>query len=268
MTAYKHFREVNTMYANYHTHTTRCSHATGADEDYIKAAIESGFKILGFSDHAPCLFPDGSQSWYHVQISDLEDYMTSIRALREQYGEQIQIHLGFEMEYYPLCFRDSFARLKAAGAEYLILGQHAIENEVPGGRFSTRGYSAPADLKTYVREVCEGLQTGVYSYLAHPEVFKFLGEKEQYLELMRPICVTARETGTPLEINLLGIRDHRDYPIEEFWAMAAEEHCQVVLGSDAHSPDCVYDGYSIPIAMEWVKKYDLRLLQEVELRKL
>ena len=41
------------MLANYHTHTTRCRHAVGADREYVKAAIESGVKILGFSDHAP-----------------------------------------------------------------------------------------------------------------------------------------------------------------------------------------------------------------------
>jgi len=256
------------MYANYHTHTTRCNHAVGADEDYIKAALAADYKILGFSDHAPCLFSDGSQSWYHVQLADLADYMDSIRALREKYRDRLQIHVGFEMEYYPLYFKDSLARLKEAGAEYLILGQHAIENEVPGGKFSTLGYSDPEDLKTYVREVCEALKTGVYSYLAHPEVFKFDGETEQYLELMRPICVTARETGTPLEINFLGIRDHRAYPVEAFWKMAGEEHCDVVFGSDAHDPDHVLDSYSLPIAEEWVRKYDLRLLNEVELRKL
>ena len=28
------------MKANYHTHTARCGHATGTDEDYVLAAIE------------------------------------------------------------------------------------------------------------------------------------------------------------------------------------------------------------------------------------
>ncbi|MFR5796189.1 MAG: PHP domain-containing protein [Christensenellales bacterium] len=41
------------MKANYHTHTARCGHATGTDEDYVLAAIEQGFDELGFSDHVP-----------------------------------------------------------------------------------------------------------------------------------------------------------------------------------------------------------------------
>ena len=41
------------MKHNYHTHTTRCHHAEGSDEDYIIEAIKAGYKTLGFSDHAP-----------------------------------------------------------------------------------------------------------------------------------------------------------------------------------------------------------------------
>ena len=38
---------------NYHTHTTRCMHAIGQDEEYVQAAIKAGIKKLGFSDHTP-----------------------------------------------------------------------------------------------------------------------------------------------------------------------------------------------------------------------
>ncbi len=44
--------------ANYHTHTARCGHAIGTDEEYVQTAIQAGLKTLGFSDHAayptPC----------------------------------------------------------------------------------------------------------------------------------------------------------------------------------------------------------------------
>ena len=44
------------MKANYHTHTQRCLHAKGAEEDYVRSALQAGMDILGFTDHAP--FPD------------------------------------------------------------------------------------------------------------------------------------------------------------------------------------------------------------------
>lgn len=45
------------MLANYHTHTWRCNHAEAGEEDYVLAAIDQGFRILGFADHTPYFFP-------------------------------------------------------------------------------------------------------------------------------------------------------------------------------------------------------------------
>ena len=58
------------MRTNYHTHTTRCLHATGSDEEFVLSAIKGGYQELGFSDHTP---------WkYHT------DYVSDIRMTPEQ----------------------------------------------------------------------------------------------------------------------------------------------------------------------------------------
>ena len=36
------------MLTNYHTHTTRCGHAEGTEEEYILTALRCGYKVLGF----------------------------------------------------------------------------------------------------------------------------------------------------------------------------------------------------------------------------
>ena len=36
---------------NYHTHTSRCGHAIGEDEEYVIEAINASYKGIGFSDH-------------------------------------------------------------------------------------------------------------------------------------------------------------------------------------------------------------------------
>ena len=41
------------MKTNYHTHTTRCHHATGSDEEFVLSAIKGGYQEIGFSDHTP-----------------------------------------------------------------------------------------------------------------------------------------------------------------------------------------------------------------------
>ena len=118
------------MIANYHTHTSRCHHAIGNDEEYVLAAIESGLQILGISDHTPYLFPGDYRSRARMLPEELSDYTGSIRALMNTHGSKIQMHLGVEAEYYPDLWQDTVAMLRDAGVDYMILGQLWNGNEI------------------------------------------------------------------------------------------------------------------------------------------
>jgi histidinol-phosphatase (PHP family) len=66
------------MKHNYHTHTTRCNHAEGEDREYIENAIKGGMETLGFSDHAPYLFPNTDYySAFRMQIEELEELISN-----------------------------------------------------------------------------------------------------------------------------------------------------------------------------------------------
>ena len=117
------------MITNYHTHTKRCHHAVGEDEDYVRSAVKTGYDVLGFSDHAPYYYENGYLSYYKMHPDEAEEYAKSIFALREKYRDKIQIHMGFEAEYYPEIFPEALKLWKRVGAEYVILGQHFIANE-------------------------------------------------------------------------------------------------------------------------------------------
>ena len=84
---------------NYHTHTYRCGHAKGKDKDYVNAAIANGFKVLGFSDHV--ILKGYKQPGIRGNYSQLNNYIKSINRLKKAYDGKIEIHLGFECEYFP-----------------------------------------------------------------------------------------------------------------------------------------------------------------------
>lgn len=86
------------MKTNYHTHTTRCMHAVGDDEDYVRSAIKGGFQELGFSDHGPWKYHTDFVSDIRMLPEDLPEYIESIRALKEKYRNQISIKIGLEYE--------------------------------------------------------------------------------------------------------------------------------------------------------------------------
>ncbi len=98
---------------NFHNHTYRCGHATGKDEEYVLEAIKNGYEVMGFSDHAPYLFPKGHHSGYRIQLDKAQDYANSIKALKEKYKSVIDIKLGYELEYFPALWDEEIEYLRA-----------------------------------------------------------------------------------------------------------------------------------------------------------
>lgn len=255
------------MFGNYHTHTHRCGHASGTDEEYILTAINAGLSELGFSDHAPYRFPDGRESGHRVPTAKAQEYVESLKALREKYKEKIKIHIGFEMEYYPLFFEDMLSFVKSLGAEYLILGQHYINNE-SGSRHATAASTSNEELAEYTDCVVAAMESGVFSYIAHPDVFFFTGDPVFYEQQVERLCRKALELDIPLEINLLGVFENRTYPNEAFWKIASRIGNKVIIGMDAHSPDRTFDEPSLKKALEFAQKHNLNLIDKLEIKSL
>ena len=254
------------MIANYHTHTWRCMHADGTEREYVERAIEGGVKILGFSDHTPMPYPDGYVSRVKMGMDQLEGYVDTILALRKEYAREIDIRLGLEVEYYPAYFEKLVCFTSQFPIEYYILGQHCLGNEINDVDVF-RTTENPRTLQRYCDQTIEALKTGCFTYFAHPDVLHFVGDKAVYEEKMRKLCREVKELGIPMEINFLGIRNHRHYPNEQFWKIAGEVGNTVIFGSDAHQPEMVWNPAAHEKAMEIVRKNHLHLIDTVDFVK-
>ena len=253
------------MISNYHAHTFRCRHAYGTETEYVEKAISRGLQIFGFSDHTPQFFPGDYYSFMRMYPQELNGYCETVRNLKREYADKIRIPLGLEAEYYPGTWKELLPRLQDAGIEYMILGQHWLGNEQ--NEHGSGGATADEELlKRYCRQVMEGLDTGKFTYLAHPDLFNFVGDRGIYRQHMKELCRFAKQTGIPLEINLLGLLYNKHYPNPEFWTLAAEEGCSVILGLDAHDPSHISNLQPETMALEMVRHYGLNLLESVELR--
>ena len=212
------------MLHNYHTHTFRNHHTVGTEREYIESAIKNGFKTLGFSEHAPYRFPDGYISYFHMFPEDLEDYIQTLLALKAEYAGRIEILIGYEAEYYPRFFDDLLARITRYPIDYLLLGQHYIRNEIDGV-YVYEPTDDPEILKAYVNQCIAGLDTGLYTYLAHPDLINFTGSEALYRREMERLCLAAKD---------------RTYPSARFFHIAKACGNTIVAGIDAHDPDCFF----------------------------
>ena len=235
------------MKINYHTHTTRCQHATGEDEEYVRVALAGGMDGLGFSDHAPWPYGGGFVSGIRMGMERLEDYVASVKALRTKYAGQLPIWLGLEAEYFPR-YMDHLKRMQDLGVQYYILGQHYIDSE-EDHPYAPRVCVADDGVRRYADSIAEALSTGLYACLAHPDLFMRYREEDYSTacqQAAETIAQAAREANVPLEYNLLGLRAIKDghgrgYPYPAFWEQLRGRGNRVILGVDAHQPASLAD---------------------------
>ncbi len=230
------------MKANYHTHTTRCQHAQGTDEQYILSAIKAGFDILGFADHTPWPYKSGFVSDIRMGVNELPGYAASISGLREKYRGEINVFLGLECEYFPR-YMGWLKEAKAAyGLDYIIFGAHYYDTEEESPYVGTACVDN-AMMFRYADTCVAGMDTGLYTYLAHPDLFMRHRRKwdADCEAVSRAICQKALDMHLPLEYNLNADVLRLDkgisgFPRLEFWAVAAQTGNDVIIGYDAHQP--------------------------------
>lgn len=256
----------NFMIANYHTHTWRCGHADGTEREYVECAIQGGLKILGFSDHTIYPFPSTHFSGFRIQSKDWESYVDTVLALKKEYQKDIEIHLGVEAEYYPAFFGELQRVISDYPVEYFLLGQHFLGNEI-GEHYNAVPTGDVHLLNRYCEQVMEAMQTGYFTYFAHPDLIHFIGNVDIYQKQMRQVCEAAKACKVPLEINFLGIASKRHYPNQNFWKIVGEVGCDVVFGADAHTPSGVWNPQTLAIAEQMVKNYHLNVKETVDFRK-
>lgn len=255
---------------NYHTHTYRCGHASlDSDESYVQSAIATGFKVLGMSDHAP--YPDYSKTTDRMDFDQIDDYLNSMYYLKEKYKDQIDLKVGFEMEYFD-CYADSYFDYLLSRSEYLLLGQHYPHPD--GSHDYAHGTNTPELIEKYTDLVIKGMKTGKFLYLAHPDYF--MPGVDEFDENCRiaaeRIFQTAEQTNTPVEINIKLTKRrkqlyadgqwHYPYPFRDFWKVAENYDVKCLYGFDAHDSDILQREDMFTLADEILDGINLDFIKE------
>ena len=222
------------MKANYHTHTRWCNHGTGEIEDYIKAAICGGLRELAITEHVP---RRDNLDHRRIQWEEFEAYNRELDEMIDKYRGQIRVIKGFECEYYPedlddyRMFRDQY------GYRLLILGQHRSGKNKEIDHFAKK---TAKEMQLYADEVCAGLETGIFTFLAHPDL-ALQGYPSVWDEtcerVMRQIYSACEKYNIPVEINGNGFGRQRAYPSKEALLLSKEYRLRYLINSDAHKPE-------------------------------
>lgn len=256
------------MKYNYHTHTFRCGHANGSDEEYVLEAIKNKMQVLGFSDH--------------IHFDDLKsnyNYIQDIFQLKEKYQKQIQILIGLEVEYFPPYLPFYQKLLAEKKVDYLIFGNHAY---LPKGKskkeeaisFIDEPFSDPHFLDLYYENLENALKSGLFRYICHPDCFLKGYRKwdEHSINLAHKIGRLCEKYDVYLELSGSGFRSKKrisyqnklfcPYPFEPFFAILKQYQLKFVLGADAHAPEQLHDA-AIDYIENMAKKLDLPIVEKI-----
>lgn len=264
------------MRRNYHSHTYRCRHAGDVqDEEYVLAAIRSGYEFYGFSDHIPWPFRDGLAQKTRMETTQFSEYVSAIRALAEKYQDQIEIRLGMECEGY----HQHYDHLKtlAKSVDYLILGHHfgsddVVQNAYFGGKKPIENGIAAERMDFYTEDVTRAMESGLFCCLAHPDfILAHYPAWDEHCENMaHTVCKTAKALDLPIEYNLRGkIRTESGtftglgFPNDRFWQIAAQYGLRAIVGIDAHSIEEVTDTHYYDDACAYLDAAGLRRIDRL-----
>lgn len=230
--------------SNYHSHVDLCNHAEGTPSEHIQKMIELNYDIIGISDHMPIpRYDDFPPEWallYRMKEDELDAYIEEINACKEKYRDKAKILVGLECEY--LDSHLDWLKTLSQKTDYLVFGNHDIV--VDGCLVSAFGLRNENEVIEYGRSAVKALSTGLYSFMAHPDLYLIKYPWNDVSErVARMIAEASIKYNVPLELNANGIRrglvDTNEgsrylYPRKEFWEIIREYNCEVIINSDAH----------------------------------
>ncbi len=254
----------------FHTHTYRCQHADGDINDYLKEADKQNGEVVGFTDHTP--YPDGRWSETRMKWSDLDDYLGKIEKGRTDFPK-LKIYKGFECEWHK-DFRNIFEDelLFQRKIDYLVGAEHWVPWH--GSWISMNDVRTAAHLKAYSDNLTDAISSGLFAFIAHPDIFsKGYNKWDKNTEACAiDILTAAEEFQIPLEINGYGFRKKKinngnewinPYPRTEFWQIASSFKIKVICNSDAHTPKDIYA--SIDTANNFAEEHSLAVISDLSL---
>lgn len=237
---------IKVLKANFHTHSTFCD-GISTPRESVERAIELGFITLGFSGHVDI-----------EPVMDAEAYKKELRAIQEEYKDEIEILCGGELD-------NMYHEKHPQGYDYIIGSTHHLK--ILPDRFLAVD-SSEEDLQF----LCDNFFNGDYYKLiryyyelvsrTHDETnCTFIGhfdlvtkfnskmhfvdedDKRYYFPAMEAMEYIVKSGMPYFEINTRQVSKGRIYPSKRLLSYLHELGGEILISSDAHDAHDLNKGF-------------------------
>ena len=233
-----------------HCHTPLCKHASGDPSEYAAVALARGFKGITFTCHCP--LPDGISASVRMAPDQYADYVALIQATRDAFAGRLDVRLGLESDWFP-GMEPWLETLHAREPLSHVLG--SIHYQISHYRRLFHTGKVRVYQELYFEHLARSAESGLFDTLAHPDLIKNEDPAAWDFARLRPHIERALDriaaTGVAMELNTSGVQKALPEmnPSPAQLALMRERGIPVVIGSDAHVPQRVGDGYPAALRM-------------------
>jgi histidinol-phosphatase (PHP family) len=252
------------MKIDIHNHTSRCNHATGTMQSYIKQAILKDISVYGFSCHAP--IRQGVDPDNRMSVGDIHDYLHDIKTLQKKHQDCITITSGFEVDFLSGDFL--YDEVLNSSVDYLIGSVHFIpQSNEKYSLFNPKfwGFDNPEFIGQYkkmdidqiwqnyfdvVEQMAKTQKFDIAGHLDLIKIFGFLPTKNPK-DIAYKAIKQIKKSHMSVEINSAGLRKPigEQYPSRDLLGLCFDMDIPITFGSDAHKTDDINSGYDICVKL-------------------
>jgi histidinol-phosphatase (PHP family) len=190
--------------------------------------------------------PNGFSADVRMREDQFDTYVDLVAQTREEWSGRVDVRLGLEADYFE--GHESYLEKQLGSADFhFVLG--SVHPQI--GAFRDRYWPGdPVEFqRIYFRLLAKAAETGLFDSIAHPDLIKnFTSDAWNPEMIMDDICETLDRiaaTGVAMELNTSGVNKtiSEMNPFPEMLVEMRSRNIPVTLGSDAHEPERVANGF-------------------------
>lgn len=241
---------------NLHTHSI-FSDGKSTPEEVVVEAVRQGLNVLGFSDHSPVPFENS----FAIKNDEVQNYIDTIKALKEKYKDNIDVYCAMEMDFIPGTVKDFKKTKETLRLDYMIGSVHLVGNDIDrlwfidGSKYETYDEGLfnyfDGDIKKGVRaffyQYNEMIETEEFDIVGHFDKIKmhnrgryFNEDEKWYRDYLMETLTLIKEKDLIVEVNTRGLYKKRSddfYPSTWVLPIMREMNIPVVISSDSHKAE-------------------------------